>query len=319
MKQCSICNQWIPDDYQQCPACGAAQEGNNQVDKNEEDPQLGKGTGCFYTIIVLVLILLCGGAGLYLYNSGVFSKTATSEADSLLLVNDSSMMEIGLPDSLTLDGTIYGNNIVTVDVKISSSGNIEGDYYEHSNKYDCPLIGQGNYKTGIIILNIKDKDLSLELRPVGDGNYDAKWSTSTSEGTSYFYKASGLHLKLKEEEIPEFNPDSVFELSEIEDSIKPKKKDSVKLEGKLDGEISVLINLYDLEGGKGEYYCLSEGEEKKIKLKCKCEKNNQWRLLEVNDADEIEGAFVGKLEDGIFIGKYVGQDGQEYAVTLFER
>lgn len=319
MKQCSICNQWIPDDYQQCPVCGADIEGNNQVEKNEGEQQSGKGTGCFYTIIILVLLLLCAGIGLYLYNNGIFSKTTSSGDDSLLLVNDSSMIEIGLPDSLTLDGTIYGNNVVTVDVKISTSGNIEGNYYEHSNKYDCPLIGHGDSKTGIITINIRDKDLSLELHPIGDGNYDAKWSTSTSEGTSYFYKASGLHLKLKEDEIPEFNPDSIFELTEIEDSIIPNKKNSVKLEGKLDGEISVLMNLYDLEGGKGEYYYLSEGEDKKIKLKCKCETNNQWRLLEVNDADEIKGVFVGKLEDGIFIGKYVSQDGQESAVTLFER
>ena len=135
----------------------------------------------------------------------------------------------------------------------------------------------------------------------------------------YDEKTEKIHLKLKEDEIPEFNPDSIFELSEIEDSIIPNKKNSVKLEGKLDGEISVLMNLYDLEGGKGEYYYLSEGEDKKIKLKCKCETNNQWRLLEVNDADEIKGVFVGKLEDGIFIGKYVSQDGQESAVTLFER
>ena len=93
----------------------------------------------------------------------------------------------------------------------------------------------------------------------------------------------------------------------------------MKLEGKLDGEIAIQMNLYDLEGGKGEYYYVSQGSDKKIKLKCKKESANQWRLIEYGEDGDIQGTFVGKLEDGIFMGRYVDKDGEEYAVTLFEQ
>lgn len=315
MKQCSNCEQWIPDEYGYCPACGEHQPNMSQnIDAEKEK---GSGTGCFYTIIICIIILLLSGVGLYLYNNGFFSKTNSTMEDSLISVVDSNLIEVGLPDTLTLDGAIYGKNIVTIDVAISTSGNIEGRFYDISKKMDYPIVGQGDSKTGNIILKIKDKDLTLDLIPIGNGSYDAKWSTSTSEGTSYFYAASGQHLSIKEEEIPEFNPDSIFESEDVVEAAPVKS--SMKLEGKLDGEIAIQMNLYDLEGGKGEYYYVSQGSDKKIKLKCKKESANQWRLIEYGEDGDIQGTFVGKLEDGIFMGRYVDKDGEEYAVTLFEQ
>ena len=316
MKQCGNCEQWIPEDYQVCPACGSFLP--EQQLKNEREE--GKGTGCFYTIIIGVIILILGGIALSLYNKGVFGKWNFSTEDSTSLNVDSNLIEVGLPEELILDGALYGKDLVTVDVIISTTGNVSGRYYDNSKKLDYPVEGQGDSKNGVIVINIKEKDLTIELTPVGNGNYDAKWSTSTSEGTSYFYQASGIHQKVKVDDIPDFNPDSLFESDENLDSdLGAEEKTEISLEGKLDGEISIQLSFENIDGGAGKCHYIWQGEPKNAKIKCKKESKKQYRLLEYDEDGDIAGAFVGKFEDGIFIGKYVDNDGQEYAVTLFEQ
>lgn len=314
MKKCVNCGTSISNDYEFCPKCGVNQSielveiGND--DENEEKSS-GKGFGCLVWVIILLFLMILGGIGLFLYNNGYYKLLEKNEnnTDSIVAVVDTVVIEKGLPTSLLLDGSMSSGEIITIDINISSAGKVEGVYYNRNKQGSFEVKGKGDKISGIIKIEVPDVALKIEMKPSeeNDGTYDGYWEDKTSRGTIYFYEASGRHLQPFEDTIHQFVPGSEL-TNQTNETV-------VRLEGRLKGK-NVEILLTDLETGVGSCYIRKQGEATQMKLKCKKDLDGEWTMMLQNSSGEISGCFIGKFEDGDFVGKYYDDKGNEQKVKL---
>lgn len=318
MKKCVNCGASISNDYEFCPKCGVNQSielveiGNE--DKNDEKSS-GKGRGCLAWVIFLLILMIFGGIGLYLYNNGYYKllERTENETDSIVAVVDTVVIEKGLPASLLLDGSMSSGEIITIDVNISSAGKVEGVYYNRNKQGSFEVKGKGDKISGIIKIEVPDVALNIEMKPSeeNDGTYDGYWEDKTSRGTIYFYEASGRHLQPFEDTIPQFVPGS--ELTN------QKTETAIRLEGLLNGTTNVKVLLTDLEAGVGSCFIDKQGETSKMKLKCKKDLDGEWTMMLQNSSGAVSGCFIGKFEEGNFVGKYYDDKGNEQKVKLIQK
>ncbi len=317
MKKCVNCGDSISDDYKFCPKCGVNQavEHAEIENNNEDEVKSSTGIGCFVVIIILIILLILAGIGLYLYNNEYYKLLEKKEnnTDSIIAVIDTVVIEKGLPSSLLLDGSMSSGEIITIDINISSAGKVKGDYYNRNKQGSFEVKGYGDKNSGIIKIEVPKIALNIEMKPSeeNNGTYDGFWEDKTSRGTIYFYEASGHHLQPFEDTIPQFVPGSELRNQTNETAI--------RLEGLLNGTTNVEVLLTDLETGVGSCLIGKQGETSKMKIKCKKDLDGEWTMMLQNSSGAISGCFIGKFEEGNFVGKYYDDKGNEQKVKLKQK
>lgn len=318
MKKCVNCGKSLSNDYEFCPKCGVKQSIElveiGSDDLNEEKSS-GTGIGCLVWILFLLILMIVGGIGLYLYNNGFYKlfEENDNNTDSIVAIIDTIVVEKGLPTSLILDGSMSSGEVITIDVNISSTGKVEGVYYNRNKKGRFDISGKGDKKTGVIKIEVPGVALNIEMIPMedNDGSYDGYWEDKTSRGTIYFYEASGRHLQPFEDTIPQFVP---------EKELMVQNKDfAIRLVGRLYENKNVDIQLSDIERGVGSCSIEENGETTKMKLKCKKDLDGEWTMMLQNSSGTVSGCFIGKFVEGDFVGKYYDNNGEEQKVKLKQR
>lgn len=182
MKQCRNCQEWIHRDFQYCPVCG-----ENQINNAKQT----NSSGVLITIIVLLVLFIVGGIGLYMYKGGAFDAFLGEEIDSTLIYNDSTLIEIqDIPSELYLTSATFVNNqTVMLDLKISRKGVVSGTFRENGVNDTRTINGNVNKEDGIITIRNDRAAISLILSPNIDnlGSYDCTWEYKGKSGVSYFY------------------------------------------------------------------------------------------------------------------------------------
>ena len=312
------CGKSLSNDYEFCPKCGVKQSielveiGSDDIN---EEKSSGTGIGCLVWILFLLILMIVGGIGLYLYNNGFYKlfEENDNNTDSIVAIIDTIVVEKGLPTSLILDGSMSSGEVITIDVNISSTGKVEGVYYNRNKKGRFEVKGKGDKISGIIKIEVPDVDLNIEMKPSeeNDGTYDGYWEDKTSRGTIYFYEASGRHLQPFEDTIHQFVPGSELPNQTNETTI--------RLQGLLNGTTNVEVLLTDLEAGVGSCFIDKQGETSKMRLKCKKDLDGEWTMMLQNSSGAISGCFIGKFEEGNFVGKYYDDKGNEQKVKLIQK
>lgn len=186
MKQCNSCQEWIPRKYQFCPECGEKQSTSNNEDSNPSD-----NTGCFISIIILLVIIIVGGISFYMYNRGAFGSFFNDTTTDTVSYDSIEGEYInGLPSELYLTtATFLNNQSVKVELKINSKGNVEGRFIEKNGASSTRLKGKGNKEDGVITVKNDQAAIELILTPsnAGHGSYECSWKYKGKSGDSYFY------------------------------------------------------------------------------------------------------------------------------------
>ena len=328
MKQCTNCKEWISKEYQYCPVCGENQSTTQDLQSKSNN------TSCFLVIIILLVLAIVGGIFFYMYNRGAFNEYFTNESDTTLISTTTEIIEQGLPSELHLTTVNFLNNEkATIDLKISSNGNVSGKF--HMNGSDKNLTGSGNKEDGVINVKNTKEAISLTLTPLVDnyGKYDCAWEYKGKAGNAYFYPTENEESDESPEKskIPSFDPNKIVPRNNVTiDTISIKTDttsystrttsteniSSIKLSGKLDGRIQIEMNLYDLKNGRGNYYYTSQGANRLLSLSCHYNNNGSLTMIERDENGNVTGKFSGKLIDGVFTGIFENNKDEVFSVVL---
>lgn len=334
MRQCNNCKEWIPREYQYCPVCGERQA--NRQTKNKASSS-GKGSGCFIFAIVMILLSIIGGTLFYMYYRGVFDQYLTDDCDTTMVWNDTTVLDQELPSQLSLTSATFRNNqMVSIELKISSSGEVSGKFMEHESNNSFNITGFADKATGEIKVENTQQDLKLTLTPLGgDGNYDCHWYYKGTEDYAYFYKPEKEPITESTQiDTPTILIDTVKASTLIESrdttptiadtaiieqkgAAEAKKQiRQLKLSGTLGEHIKIKMNLFDIENGNGEYYYVSQGPTRILTLKCKTDGNGNVTMTERDSKGKVTGVFKGRLENGKFNGTFTNSKGKQFPVSL---
>lgn len=334
MKKCNNCKEYISREYQYCPVCGEKQPNHSHQRKSSST---GKGSGCFIFAIVIILLSIIGGILFYMYYRGVFDQYFTDDCDTTMVWNDTIVLDQELPSQLSLtSATFRDNQMVSIELKISSSGKVSGKFMEHENNSTYNITGFADKTTGEIKIENTRQDLKLTLTPLGgDGNYDCHWYYKGKEDYAYFYKTEKEPIAVSTQiDTPTILIDTVkastnFEARDTTPTIADttiigqkgasevkKQINKLKLSGTLGEHIKIKMNLYDLENGNGEYYYVSQGATRTLSLKCKTDNNGNITMTERDSNGKVTGVFRGRIENGKFSGTFTNSKGKQFPVSL---
>ncbi len=332
MKQCINCKEWIAKEHQFCPVCGESQASIKDSLSN------GNNTSCFMTIIILLVLIIIGGVTYYMYTRGAFGEiTDAPEIDTTQVVTDTELVEHGLPSELHLTSVNFlTNKTATIDLKISTNGNVSGKFSIEGVSGHKSLTGTGNKEDGVIEVNNTKEAISLILTPLVDnyGKYDCNWEYKGKAGSAYFYPEEDKNSNNTERDndIPNFDPNKIRPINPNENGSTTNSADttsastqvvekisSIKLSGKLNNRIQIEMNLYDLENGRGNYYYVSQGSHKLLSLDCHYNNNGTLTMIERDENGDVTGKFSGRLIDGTFTGIFENNKNETFSVVLHKK
>ena len=183
MKQCNNCREWIHKNFQYCPMCGEEQSKNSTQ---------SNGSGLLIAIIILLVFVIVGGIGFYMYKGGAFNSFLNNQNDTVEMVADTTDIEFlqDFPPELYLtSATFLNNQTVKLELKIKSNGNVTGSFWKEGKTESRNLKGNGNKNDGVITIKDERNAINLILTPTIDnaGCYDCSWEYKGKSGVTYFY------------------------------------------------------------------------------------------------------------------------------------